>query len=71
MKTLTDQMKKKVMSLFKRTALWRWLESKRRDRYRPEKHYMRGPGPKSQHKGGMVLSGNAMRSPSRRDKSAG
>ena len=28
------------------TRRWRWLRASVRDPYRPELHYMRGPGPK-------------------------
>jgi hypothetical protein len=31
---------------------WRWLRSTLIDPYRPELHYMRGPGPKWQEKHG-------------------
>ena len=27
------------------------------DRYRPERHYMRGPGPKSRGRGGQIAAG--------------
>jgi hypothetical protein len=30
--------------------MWRWLKISRFHSYRPELHYMRGPGPKSQEK---------------------
>jgi len=29
-------------------AVWRWLTAMFGSRYRPERHYMRGPGPKWQ-----------------------
>ena len=32
--------------------LWRTLANAARNRYRPERHYMRGPGPKWQAKHG-------------------
>ena len=31
---------------------WRWLRSSQIDLYRPELHYMRGPGPKWREKHG-------------------
>ena len=35
------------------SALWRrWFHASTPAPYRPEKHYMRGPGPKSSAKGG-------------------
>jgi hypothetical protein len=38
----------------RRFALWRRLMRELSDRYRPERHYMRGPGPKwhAKHGGG-------------------
>jgi len=33
---------------------WRWLRTSLFDPYRPELHYMRGPGPKWQEKHGRV-----------------
>ena len=35
---------------------WRWLRTTLFDSYRPELHYMRGPGPKWREKHGAVLS---------------
>jgi hypothetical protein len=32
------------------TAVWRWLAAIVGSRYRPERHYMRGPGPKWQER---------------------
>jgi hypothetical protein len=32
-------------------SLWRWLNISLFDPYRPELHYMRGPGPKWREKG--------------------
>jgi hypothetical protein len=42
---------KKLTSSWRKNALLRLLNWKSKDRYRPEKYYMRGPGPKAQSKG--------------------
>lgn len=38
---------KKARSLLPGTALFRFLSLRSDDSYKPEKHYMRGPGPKA------------------------
>ena len=43
------------------TALWRRLKDGLRDPYRPELHYMRGPGPKWRQKNaGIAPNGERM-----------
>jgi hypothetical protein len=37
-------------------ALWRGLVKDLRDPYRPELHYMRGPGPRWQAKNGDIVA---------------
>lgn len=33
-------------------ALRAWLRNRQQSKYRPERHYMRGPGPKSRERAG-------------------
>jgi hypothetical protein len=44
-------------------SMWRWLRTSLFDTYRPELHYMRGPGPKWREKHAAAL---ALRARSRR-----
>ncbi len=39
-----------MRSLLEKTALFRFLTRWAQDQYRPEKYYMRGPGPKAKAK---------------------
>ncbi len=45
---------KKLASLLKDNAILRFFSRYGKDQYRPEKHYMRGPGPKAKAKNGMT-----------------
>ena len=38
---------------------WRWVRSSLLDPYRPERHYMRGPGPKWSEKHACGAAGSA------------
>lgn len=49
----------KLISLLKENAVLKLLSRKGGKRYRPEKHYMRGPGPKAQAKNGLALAGQS------------
>jgi hypothetical protein len=47
---LMSQMKNKLRQLLQSTALFRQILNLTRTQYRPEKYYMRGPGPKAEAK---------------------
>ncbi|NJM35941.1 MAG: hypothetical protein HC850_16030 [Rhodomicrobium sp.] len=47
-----DYLMKKLRSFFKDNAFVRLFSQSGKDQYRPEKHYMRGPGPRAKAKNG-------------------
>jgi hypothetical protein len=47
---LMIQLKNKLRQLMESTALFRQIADLTRAQYRPEKYYMRGPGPKAEAK---------------------
>jgi hypothetical protein len=47
-----DSPMKDLTSLLKDNAIFRFFTRYTEDQYRPEKHYMRGPGPKAKAKEG-------------------
>ena len=49
-KTLKNRIMKHLNVLLNTYALAKFLPWKAKDRYRPEKYYMRGPGPKAKAK---------------------
>jgi hypothetical protein len=42
---------KKLSTYLRESALYKFFTRKAPERYKPEKHYMRGPGPKARAKG--------------------
>jgi hypothetical protein len=53
-----DHLMKKLSFFLRDNALVRFLTSYSEDQYHPEKHYMRGPGPKAKAKQDCALDGN-------------
>lgn len=51
-----DHLMKKLGSLLRDNALFRFFARHARGQYRPEKHYMRGPGPKAKAKNGSTAA---------------
>jgi hypothetical protein len=45
-----DHPMKKLLSVLKDNPIFRFIARYSEDQYRPEKHYMRGPGPKAKAK---------------------
>lgn len=61
-----DHVMKKLSSLLRDNALVRFFTRGSRDQYKPEKYYMRGPGPKAKAK----LNGASMDGDSSSDVAA-